>query len=106
MSVLIHLALCCSPFTQLNFISCELRPSLTEYVKYLNFSYSSVCYKISVVNVAIPCSVTCGLGWDVKYMLEATFLVLTQSFKIMLSLFPPLKEFKDENKTDVHTFPN
>lgn len=58
---------------------------------------------MSVVNNTVSCSVTRGLGGDVKYMLQATFLVLTQSFKIMPSLFPPLKEFKDENKTDVCT---
>lgn len=34
----------------------------------------------------------------------ATFLILTQHFKIILSLFLSLKEFKDENKMDVCTF--
>lgn len=37
-------------------------------------------------------------------MTQATFLVLTQHFKIILSLFLSPREFKDENKTDVCTF--
>lgn len=50
---------------------------------------------------AVLCSFTRGLGGDV-----AALLVPTQSFKITPSLFPSLKEFKDENKTDVCTFRN
>lgn len=42
-SVLIHLALFCSPFTQLNFVSHEVRPSLTEYVIFLIVQYVTTC---------------------------------------------------------------
>lgn len=99
--VLIHLALFWSPFTQLNVASHEVRPSLTEYVMRMIFS-CSVCYKMSVVIVsawpAILCSFTHGLGGDVKYTIQATFLVLTQEFQNHDSLFPSVKKLKDENR--------
>jgi len=40
----------------------------------------------------------------VKYMIQATSSVLTPSFKIVPSLFPSVKEFKDEKTPDVLTF--
>lgn len=75
---------------QLNVVNHEVRLSLTEYVMCMIFS-CSVCYKMSVVNVsawpAVLCSFAHGLGGDVKYTIQATFLVLTQEFQDHDSLF-------------------
>lgn len=60
-----------------------------------------------VVNVTVwplvLLSFTHGLGGNVKYMTQPAFLVLTQHFKIIPSLFLSLKEFKDEKNPDVCT---
>lgn len=106
-SALIHLALFCSPFSQLNLVSHDVRPSLTEYVIYINFSCCSVYCKMSAVNVsewpAVLCSFTRGLEGDVKYVIQAALLILTQNrFKIIPSFFPYVRMKIKQNQCAVY----